>query len=38
MGCSNVKENVTIDISYCGGCGWSLPAKKICEEILLEIP
>lgn len=31
MGCSNVKENVTIEISYCESCGWAKIAQSVCE-------
>ena len=40
MGCtdSQVKENVIVEISYCGGCGWTLPAKNVCDAIKKQIP
>ena len=38
MGCGTVKANVVIEVAYCGGVGWSLPAKKVCEEIRRRIP
>ncbi len=30
MGGSDSKPNVIIDISYCGGCGWTDVVKNIC--------
>ena len=38
MGCSSTKENIVIEVSYCGGCGWSVPAKKVCDAIKAKIP
>ena len=38
MGCGTVRENVVIEVAYCGGVGWSVPAKKVCEEIKRRIP
>lgn len=40
MGCSEsgVKENVIIEVAYCGSCGWSLPAKKVCDAIKKQLP
>lgn len=34
MGSSNVKENVVIDVNYCGGCGWAKIAQQVSESIL----
>jgi hypothetical protein len=38
MGCGSVKQNVIIEVAYCGGCGWSLPAKKVCDAIKQKLP
>ena len=38
MGCGTVKENVIIEVSYCGGVGWTIPAKKVCEGIKNRLP
>ncbi len=38
MGCSSAKQNVIIEVAYCGGCGWSIPAKRVCETIKGKIP
>lgn len=38
MGCSAIKDNVVIEVSYCGGCGWSIPAKKVCDAIIKKMP
>lgn len=38
MGCSSVKENVVVEVVYCGGVGWSVPAKKVCEGIKAKLP
>lgn len=38
MGCSSAKENIIIEVAYCGGCGWSIPAKKVCEAIKNKLP
>ena len=38
MGCGNVKENIIIEVTYCGGCGWSIPAKKVCDAIKTKLP
>jgi predicted Rdx family selenoprotein len=38
MGCSSNKENVIIEVTYCGGCGWTLPAKRVCESIKKRLP
>jgi hypothetical protein len=35
---NSVKENVVVEVAYCGGCGWSIPAKKMCESIKTKIP
>lgn len=33
-----MKDKVVIDIAYCGGCGWSLLAKKLCDSTKKKIP
>lgn len=40
MGCSesSVKENIVIEVAYCGSCGWGLPAKKVCDAIRAQLP
>ena len=38
MGCGTVKENIIIEVTYCGGCGWTLPARKVCEAIKNKLP
>ena len=39
MGCSaTVKENIIIEVTYCGGCGWTLPARRICDSIKQRLP
>lgn len=40
MGCSDssAKENIIIEVAYCGSCGWSVPAKKLCDSINKELP
>lgn len=40
MGCvdSSDKENVIIEVAYCGSCGWAIPAKKLCDRIKAELP
>ena len=39
MGCSSVnKPNVIIEVTYCGGCGWTLPARKVCDSIKQRLP
>ena len=38
MGCASFKENVIIEVAYCGGVGWSIPAKKVCESIKARLP
>ena len=25
-------------MAYCGGCGWSIPAKKVCDGIKTKLP
>ncbi len=27
-----------IEVSYCGGCGWSVPARKVCDAIKAKLP
>lgn len=38
MGCSAAKENIVIEVTYCGGCGWTIPARKVCEAIKQRLP
>lgn len=38
MGCNTVKENLVVEVVYCGGVGWSVPAKKVCEGIKAKLP
>lgn len=38
MGLSNGKPNVIIEISYCGGCGWTKTAQKLCQAIKTQLP
>jgi hypothetical protein len=38
MGCGSIKENVVVEVVYCGGVGWSVPAKKVCEGIKAKMP
>jgi len=33
MGCADSKQNIVIEVSYCGSCGWSTAAKILCEAI-----
>lgn len=33
-----VKENIVVEVVYCGGVGWSVPAKKVCEGIKAKLP
>ena len=35
---SIVKDNIVIEIAYCGGCGWSLLAKKLLDSIKKKLP
>lgn len=30
---SSVKQNIIIEVAYCGSCGWSMAAKKLCDLI-----
>ena len=32
------KSNIVIDIAYCGGCGWSLIAKQLCDSVKKKLP
>lgn len=27
-----------VEVVYCGGVGWSVPAKKVCEGIKAKLP
>lgn len=38
MGCNTVKESLVVEVVYCGGVGWSVPAKKVCEGIKERLP
>lgn len=38
MGCNTAKEEYVVEVVYCGGVGWSVPAKKVCEAIKDKIP
>lgn len=38
MGCSDSKQNLIIEIAYCGSCGWSMVAKKLCDNIQQRLP
>lgn len=38
MGCESSKQNIVIEVSYCGGCGWSGPARKVCDAIKAKLP
>ena len=38
MGCESTRENVIIEVSYCGGCGWTVPARKVCDAIKTKLP
>lgn len=33
-----MRENVVVEVVYCGGVGWSVPAKKVCEGIKAKLP
>lgn len=40
MGCgeSSIKQNVVIEVAYCGSCGWSMTAKKVADAIKKQLP
>lgn len=38
MGCSSTSQNLVIEVTYCGGCGWTLPARKVCDAIRTRLP
>lgn len=38
MGCTASKQNIIIEVTYCGGCGWTVPARKVCEAIKQRLP
>ena len=40
MGCgdSSARENVVIEVAYCGSCGWSSLAKRLCDEVKKQLP
>jgi hypothetical protein len=38
MGCNGSKQEIVIEITYCGGCGWSVPVRKVCEAIRVKLP
>lgn len=35
---SSSKDKIVIDVAYCGGCGWSLLAKKLTDALKKKIP
>ena len=37
-GATGVKQNIIIDIAYCGGVGWTGIAKKLCDRIQQRLP
>ena len=40
MGCgaTSTKQNIIIEVTYCGGCGWTLPARRVCDAIKTRLP
>lgn len=35
---SSSKDKIVIEIAYCGGCGWSLLAKKLTDALKKKLP
>ena len=29
---------MVIEVSYCGGCGWTVPARRVCDAIKTNLP
>lgn len=38
MGCNATKQNIVIEVTYCGGCGWTIPVRKLCDAIKQQLP
>ena len=38
MGAGGAKEHVIIEISYCGGCGWTKVVQQLCDSVRAQLP